>query len=220
MKNLLLASALLLPAAALAAPSGVTLTHQGTVTEFHGTPGIRTLPSWSPPAGKVVIFNTLGKTKKSYSYSDGEGWTISNPGSETDSLQWFAYAITPTSDVTVTDIVEAVSYVTGTESITVALLDDNNGVPGKVLTSKAVKKLETFGDCCAVAAAKVKPVKLTAGTTYWVGAILPSKKQATTWDAWCFSTYNTGSGPAAYYTSSGWTATTDPYAAFSVYGSK
>ena len=220
MKNLFLSAALLLPAAALAAPSGVTLTHEGAVTHFHGTPGIRMLPRWSPPAGKTAIFNTLGKSKKTYSYSDGDGWTISNPGSETESLQWFAYAITPKSDVTVTDIVEAVSYVAGAEEVTVALLDDAGGVPGKVLTSKVVKKLETFGDCCAVASAKVKPVMLKKGTTYWVGAILPSKKESTTWDAWCFSTYNTGSGPAAYYTSSGWNAASEPYAAFAVYGTK
>jgi hypothetical protein len=209
---------MLLPATAFAVPSGVTLTHEGAVTEFHGTPGIRTLPQWHPPKGAISIFNTLGAKKKSWTYGDGSGWTISNPGSEAETLQWFAYAITPTQSATLTEIAEAVGYVTGFEGVTIAVLADNNGSPGKVLWSKLVTKLETFGDCCAVATAKVKGVAVTAGTTYWIGALLPSKKEANTWDAWCFSTYNTGSGPAAYYTTSGWNTASEPYAAFAVLG--
>ncbi len=217
MKNLVLTAALLLPVAAIAAPKGVTLTHEGAVTEFHGTPDLRTLPKFTPPPGKTVIFNTLGKSKKTWSYNDSSGWTIANEGSEVGATQWFAYAITPTTAVSVTEIVEAVSYVTGGDAVTVALLADAGGVPGAVLASKTVKSLETFGDCCAVAVAKIKSVPLTAGVTYWIGAILPSKKEATTWDAWNFSTYNTGSGPAAYYNGV-WNAASEPFAAFAVYG--
>ena len=54
---------------------------------------------------------------------------------------------------------------------------DAGGVPGAVLEEKLVKDLETFGDCCTVAVDKLKKgVPVTAGTTYWVAAILPSKK--------------------------------------------
>ena len=60
-------------------------------------------------------------------------------------------------------------------------------------------------------------VPVTKGTTYWVGAILPTKKQATTWDAFNFSTVNTNSVPFAFYNGA-WNLTSGPYAAFAVYG--
>jgi hypothetical protein len=216
LKNMLLAAAALLPATALAAPAGVSLKQNNAITVFHGTPAKQALSVWKEPKGKTKIFSTLGKKN---AYDPSSGWTIANPGSEAGSLQWFAYAITPKADGSITQIIEAIGYVTGFEGVTIALLADDNGSPGKVIQQKLVTKLETFGDCCTVAVDAIKagiPVK--AGTTYWVAATLPSKKEATTWDAWNFSTSNTGSGPAAYYTSSGWNVADETYTAFAVYG--
>ena len=215
MKNLLLSAAILLPVTALAAPLGVTLTQNKAITVFHGTPG-KSLPGrWNPPAGKTTIFSTLGKK---HTYLDSEGWTISNPASETGSLQWFAYAIVPKTSGTITEIVEAIGYVTGSEAVTVALLADDNGSPGKVIQENTVKKLETFGDCCKVAVDKISSgIPVTAGTTYWVAATLPKKKESTTWDAWNFSSENTGSGLGAYYNGT-WNVGSEEYAAFAVYG--
>jgi hypothetical protein len=223
LKNLLLSAAVLLPVAALAASpgvtvtqNGVTVTHNGAKTMLQGAPGKQALPNWSPPAGKIKIFDTLGK--KPYTYNGSEGWTIANAKSEAGSQQWYAFAVTPKANATVTEIVEAVSYVTGTNSVTIALLADNNGVPGDVLQEKTVKALQTFGDCCAVAVDKVKTgVQVKAGTTYWVAAILPVKKQSTTWDAWNFSSANTGSGTSAYYNGT-WNVSSSEYAAFAIYG--
>jgi hypothetical protein len=215
LKNLLLSAAMLLPVTALAAPVGVTLGPNRAMTIYHGSPLKRAGSPWKAPKGKKAIIDTLGDP---ITYDCCEGWTIANPQSEAGTQQWVAYAITPTKNATVSEIVEAIGYVAGGDSVTVALIADNNGAPGAVLAQQTVKNLETFGDCCDVAVAKFKTgVPVTAGTTYWVGAILPSKKQATTWDAWNFSTVNTNTAPYAYYNGV-WNVTTAQYAGFAVYG--
>ena len=147
-KNLLLSAALLLPATAFAAPAHVVLSPDKAVTMYKGASPKHTLPNWHPPKGKTVIINTLGDGD---AYDCCNGWTISNSGSAVGIQQWFAYAITPSANTTITEIVEAVGYVSGTSSVTVALLADNGGTPGKTLAKKSVKDLETFGDCCGAA---------------------------------------------------------------------
>lgn len=214
-RKLLLTVAILLPASALAAPHSVTLTPNGAMTVFHGTPGKHMLSNWNPPPHKSVIFSTLGPDN---AYDPSHGWTIANTGA-VGFTQWFAFPITPSADATVTKIVEAVGYVTGTNSVTVALMADNGGVPGAVLEKKTVTNLDTFGNCCNVAVAKWKTgVPVTAGTTYWVAALLPKKSQANTWDAWNLSTADPDSVPAAFYNGSSWVQTTAQYSAFAVYG--
>lgn len=200
---------------ALAASSGVTLSPNKAITVFHGTPGKRMLSNWNPPKGKQVIFSTLGADN---AYNCCNGWTVANPGS-VGFTQWYAVAVTPSNDANLTEIVEAVGYVEGTNSVTIALMDDNGGVPGNVLQEKTVKNLDTFGNCCNVAVDKVKGgFQLKAGTTYWVAALLPKKKQASTWDAWNLSSENTGSAPSAYYDGTQWNAVTNAYPAFALYG--
>ncbi len=206
----------MLPAAALAAPAGVTLSPNKAITTYHGAALNRTLHTYTAPRGKKAIIDTLGSP---ITYDEGSGWTISNPGSQVQAQQWIAYPIVPKKSTTVSEIVEAVGYVTGTDSVTVALMADNGGVPGAVLEQKTVKNLETFGQCCTVAVDKLKKgVPVTAGTTYWVGAILPSKKQSTTWDAFNFSTVDTDTVPFAFYNGT-WNLTSGPYVGFAVYGS-
>lgn len=200
---------------ALAAPSGVTLSPNKAITIFHGVPGKHVLSNWNPPKSKKAIFSTLGDDN---AYNPSNGWTIANPGT-VGFTQWFAFPITPSKDATVSEIVEAVGYVTGTNSVTVALMSDNGGLPGDVLQEKTVKNLDTFGNCCNVAVDKIKDgIQLKGGTTYWVAAILPQKKQYTTWDAWNYSTENTSSVPAAFYNGTSWVQTTAQYSAFAVYG--
>jgi hypothetical protein len=214
-KYLLFSTALLFPAAAVSAPIGVTLSADKAITTFQSGQRKPMLPNWSPPKGKTKIFDTLGKAD---AYNSSSGWTISSAGSEAGAQQWFAFAITPAADATVTEIVEAVTNVAGTNSVTIALLADNNGIPGAVLEEKEVKNLDTFGNCCTVAVDKFKTgVQVTAGSTYWVAAILPKKKQSTTWDAWNYSSVNTDSGTAAFY-NGGWTSVPSEYSAFAVYG--
>jgi hypothetical protein len=215
LKTLLVSVAILLPTAALAAPHGVALSPNGAMTVFHGKPGKHMLSNWNPPRGKKVIFSTFGADN---AYNPNNGWTVANSGA-VGFTQWFAFPITPSADATVTQIVEAVGYVTGTNSVTVALMDDNGGVPGNVLQEKTVKNLDTFGNCCNVAVDKIKDgIQVKAGTTYWVAALLPKKKQATTWDAWNLSTENTSAVPAAFYNGTSWVQTTSNYSAFAVYG--
>ncbi len=214
LKNLLLSAAMLLPTTALAAPAGVTLSPNKAVTSFHGAPLRGTLPRWTESASKIRIINTLGHPA---SYNCCNGWTVANPASAAATLQWIAYPITPKAKVTaITEIVEAIGYVAGTDSVTIALLADNNGVPGAVLQEKKVGSLETFGACCAVAVDHLN-VPVTAGATYWVGALLPKASQSTTWDAWNFSTTNTNTVPFAFYNGT-WNLTSGSYAAFAVYG--
>jgi hypothetical protein len=214
LKNLLLSAAMLLPISALAAPVGVTLSPNKAVTQYHGPALRRTAPAWKAPKDGKAIIDTLGKP---ITYNDGSGWTLANPGSVVGSTQWIAYPITPKTSVTITEIVEAVGWVTGGDAVTVALMADDGGVPGAVLEQKTIKNLETFGDCCGVAVDKLKTgVPVTAGTQYWIGAILPAKSEATTWDAYNFSSVNTDTVPFAYYTGT-WNVTSGPYAAFAVY---
>jgi len=213
LKNLLFSAAMLLPITALAAPVGVTLSPNKAITTYHGAPLRSTLPQWIPPTNAVAIINTFGPA---HAYNCCSGWTISVPGGV--GLQWIAYPITPTAGAAGLRVVEAIGYVQGGDSVTIALLADNGGVPGAVLSQKTKANLETFGQCCTVAVADLD-VPVTAGTTYWVGALLPRASQSTTWDAWNFSTKagiptNT---PFAYYNGS-WNATTGSYAAFAVYG--
>ena len=216
LKNLLLSAAMLLPTTTLAAPLGVTLSPDKAVTSFHGAPLTRTLPRWIAPNSRTKIIDTLGKGD---AYNCCEGWTVANAQSEAALQQWIAFPITPTANATVTEIVEAIGYVAGTDSVTIALLADNNGVPGTVLEEKKKASLETFGACCSVAVDRLKTgVPVTAGTTYWVGALLPRKSQSTTWDAWNFSSANTNTVPFAFFNSSGWNLTSGPYSAFAVYG--
>lgn len=216
-KALLLSVAILLPVTALAAPHSVTLSPNGAMTIFHGahgTSGKHMLPNWIAPRGKA-IFNTFGQDN---AYNPNNGWTVANPGA-VGFTQWFAFPITPSADATVTKIVEAIGYVTGTNSVTIAIMSDNGGVPGDILQSKTVKNLDTFGNCCNVAVDRLKTgVPVKAGTTYWIAAMLPKKKQANTWDAWNLSTANTNSVPAAFYNGTNWVQTTANYSAFAVYG--
>lgn len=219
LKVVLLSTAALALAAtttvAFAAPADVALSKGGAMTVFQGKPVLKGLEKFTPPPKKSVIFSTLGSGNN---YDGGEGWTVANPGA-VGFQQWVAFAITPTSNVTATEIAVAAGYVEGANSVTVELLSDDGGVPGSVLEKKTVKNLQTFGDCCAVAVDKLKSgVALTAGTTYWVAEMLPSKKQADTWDAWNLSSSNTNDGQAATNTGSGWGATELEYGAFAVYG--
>jgi hypothetical protein len=215
LKTLLMSVAILLPATALAAPSGVTLSANGAMTVSHKAPGKHMLSNWNPPPHKSVIFTTLGAGN---AYNPNNGWTIADPGT-VGFEQWFAFPITPAADATVTQIVEAIGYVAGTNSVTIALMTDNGGVPGDVLQSKTVTNLDTFGNCCNVAVDKLKTgVPVKAGTTYWVAAILPKKKQNTTWDAWNLSTEDQDVVPAAFYNGTTWVQTSANYSAFAVYG--
>jgi hypothetical protein len=214
-KKLLMCAALLAPTIGHASPSSITLSPDRKVATFHGAPARTTLPQWIAPAGKTKIIDTLGKGD---AYNCCEGWTLANPQSVVALQQWIAYPITPTADATVTEIVEAIGYVAGDDSVTVALLADNGGTPGAVLESKKIGNLEAFGNCCAVAVDHLKTgVPIKAGTTYWVAAILPSKKQATSFDVFNWSTSNSSTVPFAFYNGS-WTVTSGPYAAFAVYG--
>jgi hypothetical protein len=215
LKTLLLSAAMLLPMTAIAAPLGVTLSPNKAVTVYHGAALKRSLPAWKAPKGKKAIIDTLGNP---ITYDDGSGWTVSSAGSETGAQQWIAYPVTIKKSTTITEIVEAVGYVAGADAVTVALLADADGSPGAVLEEKLVKNLETFGDCCAVAVDKFKTgVPVTAGSTVWVAAILPTKKESTTWDAFNFSTVNTDTVPFAFYNGA-WNVSSGPYTAFAVYG--
>jgi hypothetical protein len=177
------------------------------------------LPTWVAPVGKTTIFDTLGNHDH---YDANKGWTVSNATSGAGVQQWVAFAITPTADATITEIVEAVSYVgfiAGANTVTVALLADNGGIPGAVLQEKTVKNIESFAECCAVAVDHLATgVPVTAGATYWVAALLPFKGESDTYDAWNFSSANTNNGTLACFNGSAWTVTSGHYAAFAVYG--
>ncbi len=215
LQKLLVSAAMLLPISAFAAPSAVTLSPDRSVTSYHGAPLRPTLPQWIPPANKTRIIDTFGKA---HAYNCCQGWTVANASSGAGVQQWVAYPVTPKANATITEIVEGIAFVEGADSVTIALLADNNGVPGAVLEKKNKGNLEVFGACCSVTVDHLKTgVPVTAGKTYWVAALLPRQTQSATWDVWNFSTKSTNTVPFAFYNGV-WNVSSGPYAAFALYG--
>ena len=218
LKGILLSAAMLAPATGFAAPACMPLGANDTVTAHHVAPMRQALPTWVAPPGKTAIFDTMDKGDH---YNCCKGWVVSEPGSGAGVQQWVAFAITPTANATITEIVEAVNYaggIAGANTVTVALLADNGGVPGAVLQEKTVKNIEG-GGCCAVAVDHLTTgIPVTAGTTYWVGALLPFKGEANTFDIWNYTFGNTNKGTLACFDGTAWTVTSGHYAGFAVYG--
>ena len=113
-------------------------------------------------------------------------------------LIWQGEAFTPTANATVTQIQVAVGDLnSGSSGIELGLWSDANGVPGKKIKSYHVAPLQPYGQCCAVATANVKGVKVTAGTQYWV--VVSTTSKDTDIYGWNFNTTDMRPQLAAEY---------------------
>ncbi len=210
---------MLLPAAAIAAAPTLTTVNGVAVIEGHGAPAKQTHPYWRPAAGRITVFNNLG-TPVSYDSTRANA-VVNLAGSPYAVQQWVAFPIKPTKSVTLTEIVEGLSHVQSGKLATIALLADSNGVPGKVLTEKTFNVTNEFGGCCKLVVYKVTDgTKLLAGKTYWVGTILPSKSETTTYVGWDYAVPITGGTIAVTSsTQGGWRVSPNqPVSDFAVFG--
>ena len=162
---------------------------------------------------KAVIFDSIGTG----GYNCCSGWTISGPSSVIGSTIWSADQITPTVSGKVTKLVAGVGYVTGNNAVQLAIYSDASGVPGTLLWSGDASNLPVFGSTSTTTISlKVKKVKITSGTPYWV-AVQTDSNSSNTWDAWNVS--NTTNAPLAQYNGTTWTNYgSNTAGAFTLYG--
>jgi hypothetical protein len=185
------------------------------VTIVEGSPIIH--KAEAPPPGVIKLYSNLGTGSDVY-YSS-EGWTISGLESIIGAQQAIGLAYTPSADSTVEGVQVGVGYVTGANTVAVAIFSDENDAPGKPLKVWNPINLPTFGTCCTLVTVKdAAGIKVAAGTQYWL-VVGTDTESETTWDAWNFS-YNQVSGTISVYTSGSgvWTTQTTTLPAAAIYG--
>jgi len=181
-----------------------TLSRDKAVTSV-SQPSVHYSPAALPPKKDNVVFSNVGTLYPKGLYFCCYGDTISGPSSPVGGNYAAALQFTPAKDAKVTEIDAGIGLAAGTNGVTLALYDDNDGVPGNMIASGNATGLGAFGDCCTLAVAKIKKASVTGGTPYWVVAIATGD----TWDAWAFnSTDETDVLTAAYSSDGGgsWTA--------------
>lgn len=157
-----------------------------------------------PKKSKSVIDNFASKYKDGL-YFCCEGGTITGPSFAGGYTYEQGVPFTPKKSGSVTSITVGLGYVSGTNSATVAVYSDNNGVPGSELASGTASSMPGFGTCCTTTTAKISSTKLTGGTQYWVVV----SASGNTWTAWNDSTTDqVDSHTYAYnYNGEGWNST-------------
>jgi hypothetical protein len=143
------------------------------------------LGSLVSPARAGTIFSNLGPGD---SYDSTAGWSVSTPSSSAGYASVSAMPFTPTTTASLASIELAIQLASGTNSLTIELLTDNNNSPGSVIESySANNQMVTFGTVSAgdlVTVTSLTQPTLMAGTQYWVGA-LPGGSD--TFAIWAFS---------------------------------
>ncbi len=230
--HLATAMALLAATVGFSASSHAAQPNAPVVEALHGTSGgmpARDKQSyWRPAVGRITVINTMGQP---YKYDKQQGLGIYNPGSGAVGgkyTEWQAWAFTPKKDVTLTEIVEGITYDSAKDhKVTIGLYADkkdgsspeSQSVPGALLQQKTVTVTQAPGSCCAVVVDSiVGGYAAKKGQTYWVAAILPNKSEVATNDVWNFVTTGRTDRGALYdgtkWNAGGQSTTT----AFAVYG--
>jgi len=171
------------------------------------------------PAGISVIYTNLGTGTSVY--NAGTGWT--EAGAEANDYPLAeAMAFTPASSYILARIDMGITYLQGTNGMTLVLAEDNGGIPGATIYSTSFTNLPEFGTCCTLQTAKLAPTKtsfvpLKAGHQYW---LYPLPADTTSYLIWNLDVTNKqGNGAVSEDYGTSWTATTlDPFGAFSLYG--
>jgi hypothetical protein len=109
-----------------------------------------------------------------------------------------AFAFTPANSFNFTELDIELGYQSGTNSVTVDLMNDSGGIPGAVLDSWSVNNLADSGTLKTLFGDGT--ISLASGTQYWVAA-LPGG--ADTWASW-YSNSTGVTGPAAQNLGAGW----------------
>jgi hypothetical protein len=163
-----------------------------------------------------VIFSNLGPTGNKFR---GEGYIISGPQDDKNSLQWIAAPFTPQTDSSVTAIqVAAFYYNSGPNAIVIALYSDADGLPGAAIRYWTVQNLPTWGVCCPLITLPVSAITVTAGTQYWVAAQTNELSEASD-DVWAWNWLESiGTTASVERGHKGWRALNQIVPAFAVYG--
>lgn len=177
------------------------------------------LTTTTPAAGSTLIYSNLGPAGSVY--NPGSGWT--EAGAEANDYPLAeAMAFTVSSNYLLVRIEMGITYLQGTNGMTVVVAEDNGGVPGNIIYSAPLTNLPGFGTCCALMTAdpphtKANHVSLIAGRQYW---LYPLPADTTSYLIWNLDVTKKG-GPGAVSKDSGvtWTPTTyTTFGAFKLYG--
>lgn len=159
-----------------------TLSKDRTVTSVT-QPSVHFSPAQPPSNTRgSAIFSNLGLKYPKGLYFCCYGNTISGPNAGVGGAFAVALQFTPAADMKVKEIDAGVGLAAGANAVTIALAEDNGGVPGNVIKSGQATGLGTFGDCCTLATVDFK-ASVTGGTPYWVIV----SATGNTWAAWAYN---------------------------------
>jgi hypothetical protein len=201
---------------ALASRNGITTSKDKRLT--FASPSVRSAddPGLGPDlSAATIIYNNISRVETGR-YNCCQGWTISGPDSPVGQTFADAMPFTPAVNDTVTKVLVAVGFVTGTNGVTVSVNEDAGGLPGNVLQSFELTALETFGSCCLFETS-IANIPVTAGTQYWV-VVATSDETSDTWNAWNQNVTDQTQQPFAFFNNGVWQPTSGILGAFAVLG--
>jgi|GEM_PF-1520665 hypothetical protein len=200
-----------------------TITDDGAVISTTQPKANTVVPSAHPkieealPAGSVVVFSNFGTGDNLYGPS---GWT--EAGLEANDFPIAeAMSFTPAANYALVRIDIAMTYVSGTNGMTLILAQDNSGIPGKPLFKTTFTNLPDFGSCCTIQTVtlnpQTSPIALKSGHTYW---LYPMPANTTSYLVWNQDTTNQGGNGAVSrdYGKTWNPAALSPFGAFDIYG--
>jgi hypothetical protein len=134
-------------------------------------------------AGLVTIYSNLGP--KGRTYDARQGWLVD--GLHTRFPQWIAMPFRIPANATIMQVQIAVGHYSGTNGFTLAIAEDDHGLPGTIKYAWEVKNLPPVGACCTLEVENdVSGIKAQKGETYWVVAQTDSSN-ADTSDQWAYT---------------------------------
>jgi len=216
--RILRASALWLIALVFSVPAlagsrkGITTSKDKRLT--FAPPSVRSVPGTDLTNVKF-IYNNISRVELGR-YNCCTGYTISGPDSPVGQTFADAMPFTPAVNDTLTRVLVAVGYVTGTNGVTVSVNEDAGGLPGDALQTFEETGLRNFGSCCAVETVGAN-IAVTAGTQYWV-VVATGPNTSDTWDAWNLNVTDQAAKPFAFFNNGVWQPANGILAAFAVIG--
>jgi hypothetical protein len=195
---------------------GVITINGGRTAVYMKPPSQVSTPAIPSDSKLVKIYSNLGMGKSVYNPSVGNG--IIGPKAGQKFPEWIGCGFRPKADHTVTEIQVGVTYVQGTNGVTLSLNADNQDRPGKALHTWQFANLPDFGTCCTLQTGKLTTgIKVKRGKLYWV-VLRTSAKTQDTWDVWNYD-INGQQGPWSNNIGSGWSkGATQQLNAFGVFG--
>lgn len=150
-------------------------TEENGVTRFHGDSDEPIVFTAAPIRGPV-LFDTFGPGD---SYNTGSGWTL---GYDFELQRALSFSFSDGLSYFLESISVAIAQVSGTNNLTIRLMDDSGGEPGATIeTWNLSGEMGAFGTANPpiVINSVVLPI-LDSDTTYWIVASVP----AGDWSAW------------------------------------